>query len=162
MGAIGLNHVSVSARDLDESVRFYVEVLGLELIPTPNFGIRVQWLLLGDRQLHIFERADIDPPTNHHFAVDVDDFEAVYLAAKERGIHDVTAFGSNIYRLPDGAVQMYLRDPGGNLVEIDWPDATTLDPAVVGEIRPLPHPQDGDAANGSLYVGRPRFADGRA
>jgi hypothetical protein len=36
--------------------------------------------------------------------------------------------------LPDGAVQMYLRDPAGNLVEVNWPDVTTLDREVIPEI----------------------------
>jgi hypothetical protein len=30
---------------------------------------------------------------------------------------------------------MYIRDPAGNLVEIDWPDITTLDRSVIGTIR---------------------------
>jgi catechol 2,3-dioxygenase-like lactoylglutathione lyase family enzyme len=55
MRAVELNHVSIHAKDLSESVRFYSEVLGLETIPTPNFGYPVQWLRLGDRQLHIFQ-----------------------------------------------------------------------------------------------------------
>jgi hypothetical protein len=29
---------------------------------------------------------------------------------------------------------MYIRDPAGNLVEVDWPDVSTLDRDVVGEI----------------------------
>ena len=32
---------------------------------------------------------------------------------------------------------MYLRDPGGNLVEIDWPDASTLDRSIVTDLRKL-------------------------
>src|ERR1700738_463620 len=38
---------------------------------------------------------------------------------------------------PSGWVQMYIRDPAGNLVEIDWPDASTLDAALVAELYPL-------------------------
>jgi catechol 2,3-dioxygenase-like lactoylglutathione lyase family enzyme len=32
-----INHVSVNARDLQESVDFYVDLLGAQPIPTPNF-----------------------------------------------------------------------------------------------------------------------------
>jgi catechol 2,3-dioxygenase-like lactoylglutathione lyase family enzyme len=46
-----INHVSINARDLQESVDFYVDLLGAELIPTPNFGLPVQWLALGRTQL---------------------------------------------------------------------------------------------------------------
>jgi hypothetical protein len=51
---------------------------------------------------------------------------------------------------------MYLRDPGGNLIEIDHPDAAALDPELIAEIRPLPRPQTGDAAIATLWATRPR------
>ena len=75
-GAVGLNHVSVVAHDLDESVRFYVDVLGLEPLPTPAFGFPVQWLRAGSLQVHVFERPD-DPPAYAHFAFEVDDVVAM-------------------------------------------------------------------------------------
>src|SRR5690348_4875208 len=34
-----INHVSVNALDLQESVEFYVDLLGAERIATPNFGL---------------------------------------------------------------------------------------------------------------------------
>src|SRR5690349_5885213 len=51
-----INHVSVNAKDLEESTQFYVDLLGAERLTTPNFGIPVQWLALGRTQLHLFER----------------------------------------------------------------------------------------------------------
>lgn len=158
MRALGFNHVSINTRDLEESVRFYSEVFGMEKIPTYNFGFPVQYLRLGDLQLHIFEREDADAPTYHHFGIDVDDFEAAYLKARELGIHDRDAFFSDVYELPDGSVQMYLRDPGGNLVEVDWPDVNTLDRSVLPEIRKLDDrvPQTGEALRATLYLGSRR------
>ena len=50
----GINHVSIAARDLEESTRFYVEVFGMEPIATPIFETPVQWLRCGDLQLHLF------------------------------------------------------------------------------------------------------------
>ncbi len=44
---------------------------------------------------------------------------------------------SNVYELPDGAAQLYLRDPAGNLVEANWPDASTLDRSVVGNVEKI-------------------------
>ena len=48
---------------------------------------------------------------------------------------------------------MYIRDPAGNLVEIDWPDVTTLDRSVIGTIRRIAdeRPQTGEAARATLY-----------
>ena len=120
-----LNHVSVSAPDLDESVRFYEDLFGMERIPTPNFGFPVQWLRVGSLQLHLFERPGA-PPTYHHVAFSVDDFDAVYSRAAELGIHDRTTFGHHLYELPGDNAQMYVRDPSGNLIEVDWPDVRTL------------------------------------
>ena len=151
--ATGFNHVSIHARNLEESVRFYVEVLGMEPIPTYTFAFPVQYLRLGDLQLHLFER-DTDAPPYHHIAVDVDDFEGAYLRAKELGILERESFFEDMYELPDGSVQMYLRDPAGNLVEIDWPDVSTLDRSVFGEIKKLGDtvPQTGDALRATLYL----------
>jgi YD repeat-containing protein len=151
--ATGFNHVSIHARDLGESVRFYTEVFGMEKIPTYTFAFPVQYLRLGDLQLHLFQR-DTPAPDYHHIAIDVDDFEAAYLKARELGIHDDKAFFSDVYELPDGTVQMYVRDPSGNLVEIDWPDVTTLDRSVLGDLKKLGDsvPQTGDALKATLYL----------
>jgi lactoylglutathione lyase len=53
-------------------------------------------------------------------------------------------------------VQMYLRDPAGNLVEVDWPDVKTLDRTVVTSLGSLAdeRPQTGDAARATLYHAR--------
>jgi catechol 2,3-dioxygenase-like lactoylglutathione lyase family enzyme len=121
MRAAGLNHVSVVAHDLEESVRFYVEVLGLEPLPTPDFGFPVQWLRAGALQVHLFERPD-DPPSHAHFAFEVDDVVASYERARELGILDRTSFGYAIAELPGGEAQLYIRDPAGNLLELDHPE----------------------------------------
>ncbi len=131
MRATGLTHVSIGARDLEESARFYKGFFGMEEIPSPDFPGPVRWLRVGDLQLHLF--LDEDPaPAWHHFALDVDDFEAVYARAEELDVRD---WYSAVRELPDGAVQMYLRDPAGNLVEVNWPDASTLDRRVIPEIQ---------------------------
>jgi catechol 2,3-dioxygenase-like lactoylglutathione lyase family enzyme len=119
--AAGLNHVSVVAHDLEESVAFYVDVLGLERLPTPDFGLPVQWLRAGALQVHVFERPD-DPPRHAHFALEVDDVVALYERARELGILDRTSFGYAIAELPGGEAQLYIRDPAGNLIELDHPD----------------------------------------
>lgn len=144
--------MSVHADDLEESVRFYEELFGMTRLPTPNFGMNIRWLALDDQQLHIFERA-VARPEYHHFGLDVDDFEGVYRKARERGILDAATFGGSIRELPDGAVQMYVRDPAGNLVEINWPDITTLDLSTFdGVVRIADvEPQEGEAAEARLY-----------
>jgi len=155
MKATGFNHVSIHAVDLEKSVRFYTEVFGMEKIPTYNFAFPVQYLRLGDLQLHLFQR-DADPPAFHHIGINVDDFETAYELVQLLGIAEKDSFFEDMYELPDGSVQMYLRDPAGNLIEIDWPDVTTIDRSRVPDIRKLDDsvPQTGGALRATLYLER--------
>jgi catechol 2,3-dioxygenase-like lactoylglutathione lyase family enzyme len=148
-----LNHVSISARHLRDSVQFYTEIFGAEVIDTPNFGSPVQWLRIGDLQLHLFERP-VAAPVYHHLALAVDDFEAVLEATRARGLHDAETMGSYLRELPSGQVQLYIRDPGGNLVEVNFADATPLSDAVRSEMVRLQdrHPQDDSNRKARLYL----------
>jgi hypothetical protein len=113
------------------------------------------WLEIGDQQLHLFHR-DTPAPEFHHIGLDVDDFEAAYSVALERGLFDRDAWSPNVRVLNDGAVQMYLRDPAGNLVEVNWPDVGTLDRSVVPDIVRIAdeRPQSPEAQRARLYVDR--------
>ena len=158
MHATRINHVSIFAVDLEESARFYEELFSAERLPTAMFPQGpVLWLRLGPQQLHLFESAGNEPTLRHHFGMDVDDFDAVYEKAKDLGVLDTDAFGASLRGHPMGWVQLYLRDPAGNLVEVDWPDATTLDPATLAEMVPLESmaTQKGDAAVATLYHAAP-------
>lgn len=129
-------HVSVNAKDLAASVDFYVDVFGAEPVATPNFGLPVQWLRLGESQLHLFE-VDVDPLSHHHFAVTVEELEPVYRRAEARGAFDFEAFGNHLVELPGDMAQTYLRDPAGNLVEIDTPGASRLPEALRSQLERL-------------------------
>jgi lactoylglutathione lyase len=148
-----INHVSIGASNLQESVQFYTEIFGAECIDTPNFGYPVQWLRVGDLQLHVFERQGA-APEYHHFALAVDDFEAVFRATRPRGAHEAQAMGSHLNELPSGQVQLYIRDPGRNLVEINWNDARTLSDEVRREMVRLADrlPQNESNRRAKLYL----------
>jgi catechol 2,3-dioxygenase-like lactoylglutathione lyase family enzyme len=148
-----INHVSIGAQDLQDSVEFYTEIFGAEQIDTPNFGFPVQWLRIGDLQLHLFKRPG-PAPTYHHLALAVDDFEAVYRATRARGIHDAVTMGAHLNELPSGQVQLYIRDPGGNLVEVNWPDARDLSDELRQEMVRLEdrQPQNESNRSAELYL----------
>jgi lactoylglutathione lyase len=154
MTATSINHVSVHAYDLETSAAFYQQLFGMERLPTPTFAFPVAWLRLGGQQLHLFVRADARAPQFHHVGLNVDDFDAVYWRAREQRLRDDSAFFSDMYELPDGSVQMYLRDPAGNLVEVDWPDARTLDVRIRENVIPLSSTvhQNGDALRATLFL----------
>ena len=131
MRATGLNHVSISALDLEESTRFYEDVPGMERIPTPRFKeATVQWLRVGRLQLHLF--LDDDPaPQRHHIGLTVDDFEAAYAAVKERM---TGPWGMRLVLLPSDQIQLYFRDPADNLVELNWAVDAAFDRARYPEL----------------------------
>jgi catechol 2,3-dioxygenase-like lactoylglutathione lyase family enzyme len=150
-----INHVSIGANDLDESARFYSEVFGAERIDTPNFGFPVQWLRLGDLQLHLFKR-DHEAPLYHHFAIAVDNFDEVFRATRDRKLHDPDTMGRYLSELPSGQVQLYIRDPGGNLLEVNCADARTVSEEIRAEMVRLEdrQPQDESNRKAILYLDR--------
>jgi catechol 2,3-dioxygenase-like lactoylglutathione lyase family enzyme len=149
--ATKLNHVSISAADLEESTRFYEQLFGMERIPTPRFThTAVQWLRVGNLQLHLF--LDDAPPTRrHHIGLTVDDFDAAYRAVKERM---TGPWGMQLVELPSGQVQLYFRDPGDNLIELNWPDAGALDRSRYPELARLEDevPQPPESEGARLYL----------
>jgi lactoylglutathione lyase len=148
--ATGINHVSISARDLEESTRFYEEIFGMERIPTPIFADRVQWLRVGNLQLHLFLDSAA-APVRHHLGFTVDDFDAAYRAVRAR---PADVFGWNLVELPSRQVQLYFRDPAGNLIEVNWPDADTLDRSAYPDLKKLAEqiPQTSEALQAVLYL----------
>jgi len=150
MPATRINHTSIVANSLDESARFYEELFGMERIPTAKFSDPVLWLRAGTNQLHLFE-ADESATLRSHVSFDVDDFDALYTKAKAMGILDSRAFGSPLRVHPAGWVQLYLRDPADNLIEVDWPDAAALSPETLADAGELGG-QEGEAAAATLFT----------
>ena len=151
MPATRINHVSIVADSLDESARFYEELFGMERLPTAKFPEPVLWLRLGGQQLHLFTSDEDSPTPRQHVAFEVEDFDALYAKAKAMGLLDSRAFGSPLRTHPAGWVQLYLRDPAGNLVEVDWPDRSTLAPETLADATELGG-QEGEAAVATLYT----------
>ena len=153
MRVTGINHVSIAARDLDESTRFYVEVFGMQPIATPVFATPVQWLRCGDLQLHLFLDEEGQAPARHHLGLTVDDFDAAYDAV---AAWTDAEWGNDMVELASGQVQLYFRDPAGNLIELNWPDASTLDRARYPQLRRLVDvvPQTEESLHAVLYLER--------
>ena len=146
-----LDLIILDCPDSLELARFYSELFGVERIPAPNFGFRVDWFSFGDTQLHIFPE-DERPPKRHHLGITVDDILPIYTRARELGVID-PVFTDHVRVLEDGTVQFYLRDPGGNLLEINGPvgDYTTAD---IPELKPLTelYPQGPENTGARLYL----------
>src|SRR3954465_2933668 len=148
-----INHVSVNARDLEASVAFYAELLGAERLPAPNFGFPIAWLGLERTQLHLFQ-ADLVPPAVHHCGVSVHGLTPAYRVPERRDCFEREAFANHIVELPGDIVQLYLRDPSGNLVELDQHGVERLPDDIRAQVRRLAdvQPQSEENLSARLYV----------
>jgi catechol 2,3-dioxygenase-like lactoylglutathione lyase family enzyme len=124
-----LHHVNVNVDDLDAAIAFYRDVIGLPLDHTPDQGFRSQFFRLGPHaQIHMNEIADVHQ-FRGHFCLIAPDFPAVFARAKAANAIDLRPWG-RVRRLPSGAMQMFVRDPAGNLVEIASAKDAVIDPAL--------------------------------
>jgi lactoylglutathione lyase len=116
-GETNLHHVNVLVDILEEGVAFFRDIVGLELIDTPDQNFPSQFFALSNgTQIHMNELED-ERPYRAHFCITVDDFSGLFRRMKAAGAIDIEPWGK-IRRLPSGAMQMFCRDPSGNLIEV--------------------------------------------
>ncbi|KAA2218948.1 VOC family protein [Maribacter flavus] len=129
--AVKINHVALVVSNLEEACEFYEHELGLEPIPAFLFDYPTAFFKFNEeQQLHLTEWED-SYSFRGHLCVTVDDINAVFFRMKELGVIDIQPWGK-VRQLPDGAIQMFVRDPSGNLVEIssDPDDKDKIDPKI--------------------------------
>lgn len=127
-----LQHVNILVDDLDQGVAFYRDLVGLELDETPDHDFPSQFFRIGGKQqIHMNEYKDVRP-FRAHFCIIVDDFNTVFERMKAAGVIDIEPWGK-IRRLPSGAMQMFCRDPSGNLVEIASRPGDPIDDEILND-----------------------------
>jgi glyoxylase I family protein len=112
MRPLAVHHVSINVDDVPAALAFYVDVLGLEpRDDRPDFGFDGAWLDAGGQQVHLIA-APPPPGLGQHFAVLVDDLDAVVAELRDRGVEvsDPSPVGRSL--------QAFVSDPAGNLVEL--------------------------------------------
>ena len=98
-------------------------------------------VLRGEEELSfevaVVERSDdpsrfvdfVDPERNLQplgiLCLEIDDFNGTFRRMKELEVIDTSPWG-NVRRLPDGSMQMFVRDPAGNLVELSCPKSVAV------------------------------------
>ena len=140
----GMHHVGITVKDLDVSIRFYHDVLGLEFsnepspwfdgddlgraVGVPGAALRQVSLLLGDTTLELLEYSTppsetTEPlPSNDlgasHVAFLVDDIEATKAELEAKGI----TFFSSVNVVDEGVLAgwrwVYFSDPDGYPLEL--------------------------------------------
>jgi catechol 2,3-dioxygenase-like lactoylglutathione lyase family enzyme len=132
-----VNHLAVPVDDLDRATAFYADLFDAKVVPSPRFPLPVAWVALGRLQLHLVLRPG-QAVEAYHFGIAIESrqqFEGLYRRAARDGLFEPRAFDHHLYEAPGGVVQLYLRDPSGNIVECDYPDVADLDDDIVAGIR---------------------------
>ena len=115
-----LNHVAIHVADVEKSCAFYRDVLRLPPMPRPAFDFPGAWFRLGTHQeLHLIGRTDepvLPRSRNNHFALRVEELDSWETHFKKAGAE----FRPRKQR-PDGAWQVFLRDPDGHVIELFTP-----------------------------------------
>jgi catechol 2,3-dioxygenase-like lactoylglutathione lyase family enzyme len=136
----GMNHVGISVSNLDRSIEFYRQMLGLELagpifpfagplfeqvMALENPQGRIGFLSNGSLQIELFEfshphSAPKDPDYSvadrgiSHFCVEVTDLAGTYERLLAAGVR----FHCPVLKFPSGIKATYGRDPDGNVFEL--------------------------------------------
>jgi glyoxylase I family protein len=116
---VGLDHVSLLVQDLEVSLRFYQQGLGLSLAPRPELGFDGAWLHLGGGvTLHLLVLPNPDfrserpahAGRDRHVALVVED---IALAKQQLIAHNISFTLSR-----SGRASIFCRDPDANGVEL--------------------------------------------
>ena len=126
MPLLAFDHVNIRTIHLDEMVEWYARNLGLRSGPRPEFSIPGAWLYLGDVcVLHLIE-ADPEPMA---FSDD-ESLRMEHIAFRAEGMSEFIAKleeNGVAYKLfPFEALEIvlvFLRDPDGNRIHVDFPQA---------------------------------------
>jgi catechol 2,3-dioxygenase-like lactoylglutathione lyase family enzyme len=112
-----LNHVAIHVKDVQASCKFYASVLRLEPIARPAFTFPGAWFRLGaNQELHISgDRTESVSSDNrgNHFALKVDSLDEW-----ERHLQQLALEYRPRKTRPDGAGQIFIRDPDGHVIEL--------------------------------------------
>ena len=126
-----LHHVSLVSSDLQRSIRFYRDVLGLPKVDRPGFKIAGAWFRLGTLEIHIIDRPDGTFRKNAtvdsddvHFAIRVKDFEGTMRELAAQGFREDVSNEDPMRILIKrnsmaGYHQAYIRDPDSQIIEIN-------------------------------------------
>lgn len=127
--ALEINHIALVVTNLEEACEFYEKELGMEAIPAFLFDYPTAFFKINEtQQLHLTEWEDTFS-FRGHMCLKVDDINATFFRMKELGVIDTAPWGK-VRQLPDGPIQMFVRDPSGNLIELSSDPKADIDPKI--------------------------------
>jgi catechol 2,3-dioxygenase-like lactoylglutathione lyase family enzyme len=114
----GLNHYAIAVLDLEKSIAFYHDILGLDILTRPDFDFEGAWLDCGNGiSLHLIVDKNVAMQNSGsrklHFAFSVVDIQQTKELIIKLGIQIL----KDIKPRPDGMLQMFVADPDGYMIE---------------------------------------------
>jgi lactoylglutathione lyase len=134
---LGIGHSAFGARDLEASLSFYIDQLGLEKAFELHRGDGSLWLVYlycGDGSFielfpedEVTERSDL--ASYKHLCLRVDDMSLTLDDLAQRGLNPLNPPSVG----KDGNTQAWLEDPDGNLIELMQIDADSDQGRIVAQ-----------------------------
>lgn len=124
MFSLSLNHIALSVKNVNESVKFYQKVLFLKEIKNTASNSKTRWLALGEeKQLHLIPRPNFNVILNKavHFALTTPDINSFikHLISLNIDYSDWKDTPNKGYIRKDGILQIYFQDPNGYWIEVN-------------------------------------------
>jgi lactoylglutathione lyase len=123
---IKINHIAIHVADLERSMCFYHEVLGLRDKEEPfKDGLHAWYDIGGGASVHLIQELELTPPKDisktNHLCFSVQDMDAFIQNLKEKGCSFENWAGDRgeIHIRPDGIRQIFFRDPDGYWLEVN-------------------------------------------
>ncbi len=109
-----INHVGLPVKDRKVALKFYRDILGLEVIPSMVDNENIVWMRTADgTMVHLIEPPPGKDSAGYHFAMEAEDFDAA--------VKELQASGYEVDEGPgerhDGQRYIFAVDPDGNRVE---------------------------------------------
>jgi catechol 2,3-dioxygenase-like lactoylglutathione lyase family enzyme len=134
VGVTAMEHVLVLCDDIEQAREFYCDVVGLELGARPPLEFAGYWLYAGETPcLHLATRGEYlahasklglpvttgaGPGPVDHIAFRGIDYDETRLLLERKGVPAV------LNEVPGGPRQLFLEDPGGVRIEINFMNDT--------------------------------------
>ncbi len=123
-GQATFDHMAIVVNDLEESKKFYVDVLGFKNIEDPTGNTLIDWVENeSGQQIHMIEgdMSSINLTKSVHYSFSVEALRPFIANLENRKVSFESWEGepAGITIRPDGVRQIYLQDPNGYWIEIN-------------------------------------------
>jgi catechol 2,3-dioxygenase-like lactoylglutathione lyase family enzyme len=109
-----INHIGIPVWDRRVALKFYRDILGLQVIPSMVDSSNIVWTkTLDGTMVHLIEPSDGENLVEHHSAFEVEDFDDAVVSLRESGYPNISDIGER----HDGQGCIFINDNDGNRLE---------------------------------------------